>query len=95
MLEAHGVKAHVVLVANVAPTLCEFVAAGLGVSLVHPLMVSGLEHRLAVRRFEPEILFNFQLCRAADSRNAQLVEAFVQELRITATQLSRAILGKV
>lgn len=95
VLEAHSVKAQIILVANAAPTICEFVAAGLGVSLVHPLMVSGLEHRLAVRPFKPEILFNFQLCRAADSRNAQLVAAFVQELRVTATQLSRSILGKV
>lgn len=92
MFEAHGVKAQIVLVASVAPTVCEFVAAGLGVSLVHPLMVSGLEHRIAVRRFEPEILFNFQLCRSVDSRNAQLVEAFAQEVRATAAQISRSML---
>jgi DNA-binding transcriptional LysR family regulator len=92
MFEAYKVKPQIVLVANVAPTLCQFVAGGLGVSLVHPLMVSGVEHRLAVRRFEPEILFNFQLCRSVDSRNAQLVEAFAEELRATAAQISRSIL---
>jgi DNA-binding transcriptional LysR family regulator len=77
--------------ANAAPTACEFVAAGLGVSLVHPLMVGGLEHRLAVRRFEPEIPYSFQLCRSGDNRNAKLVEAFTQELRSTATQISRSL----
>jgi DNA-binding transcriptional LysR family regulator len=94
MFEAYKVRAQVVLVANVAPTLCEFVAAGLGVSLVHPLMLSGLEHRLIVRRFEPEILYNFQLCRSADSRNAQLVEAFAQGLRTAAAQISRSLLNE-
>jgi len=94
MFEAYGVKAQIVLVASVAPTVCEFVAAGLGVSLVHPLMVSGLEHRLAVRRFEPGIPFNFQLCRSVDSRNAQLVEAFAQEVRATAAQISRSMLSE-
>jgi DNA-binding transcriptional LysR family regulator len=89
MFETYKVKVQVVLVANVAPTLCEFVAAGFGISLVHPLVISGLEHRLAVRRFEPEILFNFQLCRSADSRNAQLVEAFAQAVRTTAAQISQ------
>jgi DNA-binding transcriptional LysR family regulator len=89
LLEDYGVKVQIVLVANVAPTLCEFVAAGFGVSLVHPLVISGLEHRLVVRRFEPEILFNFQLCRSADSRNAQLVEAFAQAVRFTAAQISQ------
>jgi DNA-binding transcriptional LysR family regulator len=94
MFEAHGVKAQIVLVTNAAPTLCEFVAAGLGVSLIHPLMLSGLEHRIAVRRFAPEILFNFQLCRSADCRNAQLVDAFAQEVRVTAAQISRSMLNE-
>jgi DNA-binding transcriptional LysR family regulator len=94
MFETYSVKAQIVLVANVAPTVCEFVAAGLGVSLVYPLMVSGLEHRLAVRRFDPEILYNFQLCRSLESRNAEFVEAFAQEVRTTAAQISHSMLGK-
>lgn len=94
MFDDYRVKPQIVLVANVVPTICEFVAAGLGVSLVHPLTASGLERRLAVRRFEPEILFNFQLCRSADSRNAQLVEAFAQEVRATAEQISRSMLSE-
>lgn len=93
MFEKYGVKARIVLVADVAPTLCEFVAGGLGVSLVHPLMVSGLEHRLVVRRFEPEILYMFQLCRSAQSKNGQLVDAFAQELRSTAAQISHSMLS--
>jgi DNA-binding transcriptional LysR family regulator len=88
MLETHKVKAHVVLVANVSPTLCEFVAAGLGVSLVHPLMVSGFERHLAVRRFKPDIPFDFQLCRNRDNRNAELVQAFLKEVRATAKRIS-------
>jgi DNA-binding transcriptional LysR family regulator len=92
MFESYAVNANIVLITNVAPTLCEFVAAGLGVSLVHPLSVSGLEQRLAVRWFEPEILYNFQLCRSADSRNAELVEAFTDKLRHTADQISNSII---
>lgn len=93
LLEQYKIKPQIVLVANVAPTLCEFVAAGLGVSLVHPLVVSGMENRLAMRRFEPKIPFNFQLCRSVDSRNAQLVDAFAQHLRATASQISQWVLG--
>jgi DNA-binding transcriptional LysR family regulator len=94
MFEAYEVETQIVLVANAAPIVCEFAAAGLGVSLVHPLMVSGLEHRLAVRRFEPSILYSFQICRSADNRNAQLVEAFAQELRAAAAQISRSMLSE-
>ena len=94
MLETHGIEPQIVLIANVAPTLCEFVAAGLGVSLAHPLVVSGLKHRIAVRRFEPEMPLRFQLCRSADSRNARLVEVFAQQVRDTAAQISLSIVGQ-
>ena len=93
MFETYKIQVKSVLVTNVAPTLCEFVAAGIGVSLVHPLMLSGLENRLAVRRFEPELPFNFQLCRSIDNRNAPLVEAFAEESRTLAAQISRSLLG--
>jgi len=93
MFEKYAVRSRVVLVSNAAPTICEFVAAGLGVSLVHPLMVSGLEDRLTIRPFAPEIPFNFQLCRAVDSRNAQLVSDFADQLRATAKQISRSLVG--
>jgi DNA-binding transcriptional LysR family regulator len=93
MFETYKIQVKSVLVTNVAPTLCEFVAAGIGVALVHPLMLSGLENRLAVRRFEPELPFNFQLCRSIDNRNAPLVEAFAEESRTLAAQISRSLLG--
>jgi DNA-binding transcriptional LysR family regulator len=95
MFDAYKVRANIVLVANVSPTLSEFVAAGLGVALVHPLMISGLQERLTVRRFEPSIPFDFQLCRNRESRNAGLVEAFLQETRATAERLSRALVNEV
>jgi DNA-binding transcriptional LysR family regulator len=94
IFQTHKVKVQSALVTNVAPTLCEFVAAGVGISLVHPLMLSGLENRIAVRRFEPAILFNFQLCRSAESRNAPLVEAFAHESRAAAAQISRSMLSE-
>jgi len=93
MFKTYNVRTNIVLVANVAPTVCEFVAAGLGVSLVHPLMFSGLQARLSAKPFEPDVPFDFQLCRARDSRNASLVEAFLKEARATAARLSRDLLS--
>jgi DNA-binding transcriptional LysR family regulator len=91
MFDSYGVKTLTVAVANVAPTLCECVAEGLGVSLVHPLSASGRGQRLTIRRFEPEIMYNFQLCRSADNRNTELVDTFAEELRQTATAISQAL----
>lgn len=92
MFQANGIEPQIVLLANLASTVCEFVSAGLGVSLVHPLMVSGMESKVVVRRFEPDILYNFQLCRSANSRNAHIVEAFVEELRAKAANISKTLL---
>lgn len=92
ILDRHDVKVRTAVIAGGAQTVCEFVAAGLGVSLVHPLMVSGLEGRLAIRPFRPQALYNFQIARSVDSRNARLVDAFVQKLRDTAVQVSKSLL---
>jgi len=93
-LDGYRSKPRTVLVSNAALTVCEFVAAGHGVSLVHPAMTTGLEHRLVARRFAPEVYYHLQLCRSADSRNAHLVEAFAQQVRATADDLSNTMLGE-
>lgn len=93
LFDNYGVRPNTVLIANLATTLCQFVAAGLGVALVHPLVVSGMEDRIVTRRFDPELSLNFQLCRSAESRNARLIEEFSQQLRATAEEISGSILG--
>lgn len=82
-----GCRLNVVLVANLSQTICEFAAAGHGVSLVHPLMVGAFRGRLVTRRFEPAIPLDFQLCRRRESRNAQLVEDFVEVVRGMASRV--------
>ena len=91
VFEQYVVKPRNVLMANVAPTLCECVAVGLGVSLIHPLSVSD-QKRLTVRRFEPEIMYNYQLGYGVASRNIELVNSFAHELRDAAKTISEALL---
>lgn len=92
-LEAGGVTPNVVMSVNVAPTLCEFIAAGVGVSLVHPLVVGGLRDRVAIRRFEPSVQLDFQLCRIRDNRNARLVDVFLDAAREAAEEISWTVLN--
>jgi DNA-binding transcriptional LysR family regulator len=92
VMDANGAAPNVVMIVNVAPTLCEFVAAGLGVSLVHPLIVGSLRDKVAIRPFEPAIQLTFQLCRVRDCRNAQLVDAFLEGVRTVADEISATIL---
>lgn len=79
------------LTANVMPTVCQFVAAGLGVSLVHPLFLAGLEASVVARPFEPATLFDFLLCYARDARHATLVADFVQETKAVAARHAAAL----
>lgn len=83
-----GARLNPVLNAVTASTVCEFVAAGLGVSLVHPLFAEWVGKRIVLRRFDPELVSTFQLCRMSAARNASLVEAFVDVARRVAQQVS-------
>lgn len=86
-----GIRLKLMLRAVTAPTLCEFVAEGLGVSLVHPLFTENVGHRVVLRRFEPAIPAAFQLCRVRASRNALLVDAYLDEARHAAEQVSQEL----
>ena len=92
---AAGARLRTVLETVTAPTVCEFVAAGLGVSLIHPFFAEGVRNRLVMRRFDPEIEFTFQLCRVRAARNASLVEAFMQDARRVSQQISDELLHGV
>ena len=90
--DAAGARLNIVLDTSTAPTVCEFVAAGLGVSLIHPLFADGMEKRLVLRRFDPELNFDFLLCRNQASRNAALIDAFIADAREVAAEVSTRLL---
>ncbi len=82
MFDAYDVRSNVVLTADSNSTLCHFVAAGLGVSLVHPLFIAGV---VVVRPFEPTIPLDFLVCFGRDARNLPLISEFAAEARMMAT----------
>lgn len=95
LFSAAGARLNVVLNAVSAPTVCEFVGAGLGVSLVHPLFVEGFKPRVVLRRLESETEFSFMLCSVRASRNASLIEAFMEDARQVARQVADELLHGV
>jgi DNA-binding transcriptional LysR family regulator len=92
MFAAHAIRPPIAVVANTAPTVCEFVAAGTGVSLVHPLMISGYHDRFVFRPFEPATTLGFLLCHSRESRNARLVGDFIKVARATAQRMLKEAL---
>lgn len=94
VFEKYDVSPNVVLSADLSATVCQSVAAGLGVSLVHPLVIAGMEELVIARPFEPATPLDFLLCFARDARNAHLVSEFVNETKATATRLVEEVTGK-
>ncbi|NIA71408.1 LysR family transcriptional regulator [Pelagibius litoralis] len=88
-----GLTPTVGLDASMAPTVCELVAAGLGVTLVHPLLLESVRGRVVVRPFDPPTPLDFLLCRPREARNMDLVDAFVDETRKAAAEISRNLLS--
>jgi DNA-binding transcriptional LysR family regulator len=90
MFAEYRIHPHVVLVATVSQTLCQFVAAGHGVSLIHPLMAKEYGQHLILRPFEPAKLQNFQICYSREGRNTRLVADFVAATREVAASFRAA-----
>lgn len=93
VMASYGSAPRLVLEATTAPTLCEFVAHGLGLSLIHPLMAGPVRGRVAIRRFEPAIDNHFLLAKAQKARNAGLLDLFILEARRRGGELMRQALS--
>lgn len=73
----HGRPTESVIEASTAATVCEFVAAGLGVALVHPLIVEQVKERVIYKPFRPEIANGFLVCRPKMVRDGDLTASFI------------------
>lgn len=95
LFEEHNIQARTMLFASTSQTICEFVAAGLGISLLHPLMVSGWEDRIVLREFKPVVRQGFRIIRSRNERNARLLQAFVNEAHIASRSIYDTIMRRL
>lgn len=72
----------IVLEAPMAPSICAFVARGLGVSIVNPLYVGAFAPALAVRPFRPRIESDIFMAMPRGRRLSVLAEAFAGLSRV-------------
>ncbi|CAN0655626.1 LysR substrate-binding domain-containing protein [Nitratireductor sp.] len=89
IFDAEQNRPRIVTEATTAQNVCELVAAGMGVALVHPAYAETVEGRVSVRPFVPDSFLDFQLCRLRHGRNRRLVTAFVDRVRATADAFAR------
>ena len=87
----YDVNSTIVLSASKGAMVCHFVSKGLGISLVHPLFLAGMEHLVVARPFEPVVPFDFLLCFTRDARDAHLISDFIKETKDLAVQFSEKL----
>ncbi len=80
------VTPRIVLEAPMAPTICAFVARGLGVAIVNPLYVGAFAPALVVRPFRPRIDSEISLALPRSRRLSALGEAFVAAAKAVAAE---------
>lgn len=90
VFEAAKVKRTIAMEAPMAPSICAFVARGLGVSIVNPLYVGAFAPALAVRAFKPRIESSIYLATRRGKRLSVVAEAFAQASREFAAQAEAA-----
>ncbi|MFB9948983.1 LysR substrate-binding domain-containing protein [Rhizobium puerariae] len=86
-LEAAGHQVSSSIEISFVTGVCRLVEAGLGVSLVHPLVAADSGATLAIRPFEPSIVVDFHIYRTAARRTRPYVEDFITVFEQAASEL--------
>ena len=84
------VKRTVAMEAPMAPSICAFVARGLGVSVVNPLYVGAFAPALVVRPFKPRIDSSIYMATRRTPRLSMMGEAFAHAAREVAAEAEAA-----
>lgn len=93
MLTRENVMPRIVLEASAGPTVSEFVALGLGVSLVHPVLTLEMSDAIEVRPFRPETGCGFTICRNRADNRRGLIEDFLTATNTVARKMFPASVG--
>ncbi|MGE5525597.1 MAG: LysR family transcriptional regulator [Rhodospirillaceae bacterium] len=62
--------------ASTSPSICAYVANGLGVAILHPLYVGTAAHAVALRRFMPKLEVDLLIAYSRQPERPRLVRAF-------------------
>jgi DNA-binding transcriptional LysR family regulator len=81
IFEAAGERLNVVIEANTAPNVAEFVAGGLGVTVAPPIFLESVAGRVELRPFLPKIEESFTILRPRRARNSALATSFIDAVR--------------
>lgn len=83
-----GIRRRIGVESQSSVTVCNMVAADIGVSLVHPFVARTFDGRLAIKRFEPAVRFEYGLLFPSGVTRSQFTQEFVDTLRNSVIDLA-------
>lgn len=89
-----GVRRKLSIESQSSITICNLVAAGLGVSLVHRFVAEAFADRLAVRPFRPAFRFEYGLIRCNGVTPSPIASEFIRTMRESIERLEGAVLAE-
>ncbi len=92
LFNTYRVRHNVVMDLPTVSAISEFVAAGLGVSLLHPLLVASYRDKLTIRSFEPVTQIDFMICHSLEFRKTALVTEFLSLASDMAREIDQSLL---
>lgn len=82
-----GVRRVLGVEAQSSMMICNLVARGIGVSIVHPSIARSFTGKIAVRAFKPSLRLEYGLLFATGQRRSLVTQKFVDELRQDVTRM--------
>ena len=83
-----GLRRKISVEAQSTVMVCNLVASGIGLSLVHPFVAHTFTDRIAIRPFEPAIRFEYGLLFPAGVTRSKITQEFTDTLKKSVTELS-------
>ncbi len=93
MFDRFNVSMNKILTAYSNMTVRQFVAAGQGVSLVHPLFVTDVADQIVIRPFEPRLSVELHMCYATGARNMDLIDFYISSCKAEAATILEELNG--
>jgi len=83
-----GIRRKIGVEAQSTVTVCNMVAIGIGVSLVHPFVAQTFADRIAIKRFEPAVRFEYGLLFPSGVTRSQIAQEFVDTLKASVAEMA-------
>jgi len=91
---SQGIRRNMSVEAQSTIMVCNMVACGIGLSIVHPFVARTFANRIAIKRFEPALRFEYGLLFPSGAKRSQISQEFVEVLRTSVAGIEGVSIAK-